>query len=57
MMRERISGMKNKLRILVAVMFVIFRWCIATSAFNPDAVNTGKNASANQLNQTNYAAK
>ncbi len=49
--------MKNKLRILVAVVFIIFRWCITTSAFNPDAANTGKNASSNQSNQTNYAAK
>jgi hypothetical protein len=57
MMRKRIPGMKNKLRILVAVVFIIFRWCITTSAFNPDAANTGKNASSNQSNQTNYAAK
>ena len=56
-MRGKFLGMKNKLKILGAVALIIFRWCINTYDFNPDAVNIAKNTPTNQLNQTNDAVK
>ena len=56
-MRGKIPGMKNKLKILGAVAFIIFRWCINTYDFNPDAVNIAKSAPESRLNQTNDAVK
>jgi hypothetical protein len=56
-MRGKILGMKNKLKILGAVAFIIFRWCINTYDFKPDSVNIAKNAPANHLNQTNDSVK